>query len=75
MTTINLNLVTHFVILDRQVDIHFGSSIVTVTGSNRYLDPLIEKIKSPEHIWVALDNDNYTSVNVYPLGSEEPHYK
>ena len=78
MFSIDISKVTHIVTFDRQVDIHFGASIITVTGSNRFMDPLVERItefRGDSDSWLRLDDENYTSVNVYHLGSVEPHYK
>jgi len=78
MTTINLSLVTHIVALDRQIDIYYGSSIVTVTGNNSSISILGQKIIEADEDgekWIRLDDANFTSVNVFPLGSAEPHYK
>ena len=76
MITINLSLVTHVVESDRQLDIFYGASIVTVTGNNPSIARLLATITEHDGAvtWLRLDDPDFTARNVYPLGSEGPHY-
>jgi hypothetical protein len=76
MITINLNLVTFVAESDRQLDIFYGASVVKVTGNNHSMARLLATITEHDGsvTWLRLDDPDLTSRNVYPLGSEEPHY-
>ena len=76
MITINLSLISHVAESDRQLDIFYGASIVKVTGNNSSMGRLLATITDSEASvkWLRLDDPDFTSYNVYPLCSEEPHY-
>ena len=71
---LNTKLVTLLAFTNRQLDVHFGASVLVINGSNQSMDQLREAILNharTEDPWLDLHPADYTGFQVIPIQAHD----
>ena len=67
---LNTKLVTLLAFTNRQLDVHFGASVLVINGSNQSMDQIREAIlyqARTDNPWLDLHPSDYTGFQMVPI--------